>query len=205
MKKILLILLIGISSIVHGQKYGVGITLGNSNYSGDVGKTFEGTSALSGSLFFKYNYDDRITFRTSYSRINIEGNGTDSNMSFENNIDELELGVEFNLFNYEINSYNKYWTPYISTGIVLFNYKVPMVERDINGNIVIGDKIAHALPLGIGIKSILTGPFAFSIETKIRYTFEDDLDDIVAGARDDWYFFTGVSLIYTFGRERSWH
>jgi hypothetical protein len=60
----------------------------------------------------------------------------------------------------------------------------------------------------VGFKSKLAGSFAFALETKIRYTFEDDLDynnEKIAqlnfgGNGNDWYMFTGFSLIYTFGR-----
>jgi hypothetical protein len=64
------------------------------------------------------------------------------------------------------------------------------------------------VPIGVGFKSKLSGNIAFSLETKFRYTFEDDLDystDKIAsldfgGTGNDWYMFTGVSLIYSFGR-----
>ena len=64
------------------------------------------------------------------------------------------------------------------------------------------------MPFGVGLKSKLIGPLAVSLETKFRYTFEDDLDYTTStipslgfgGNGRDWYMFTGVSLIYTFGR-----
>ena len=69
-------------------------------------------------------------------------------------------------------------------------------------------KTALALPIGIGIKSKLVGNLAISLETRFRYTFGDDLDSVseenrifnIEGNSSDWYMFTGVSLIYTFGR-----
>lgn len=69
-------------------------------------------------------------------------------------------------------------------------------------------KTSIAIPFGVGFKTKLSGNFAISLETKFRYTFEDDLDFIsnnsldfnTEGNSNDWYMFTGVSLIYTFGR-----
>mgnify|MGYP006174933947 CR=1 FL=1 len=59
-----------------------------------------------------------------------------------------------------------------------------------------------------GIKSKFMGQLAIAFETKIRYTFNDDLDYTsptiprlnIGGTNNDWYVFSGVSLLYTFGR-----
>ena len=52
------------------------------------------------------------------------------------------------------------------------------------------------------------GKIAFAIETTFRYTFTDELDYSTnrfseldfAGTSNDWYMFSGISLVYTFGR-----
>ena len=77
-----------------------------------------------------------------------------------------------------------------------------------SGQIIYNQKTSYAIPFGIGYKSKLYSTLAFAIETKFRYTFEDDLDFVskktpnvtIEGTGNDWYMFTGISLIYTFGR-----
>ena len=56
---------------------------------------------------------------------------------------------------------------------------------------IYGRKTSYAIPLGIGYKSKLYGTLAFAIETKFRYTFEDDLDFVsnkntVSKCRRNW-------------------
>ncbi len=62
--------------------------------------------------------------------------------------------------------------------------------------------------MGVGYKSIIYGKLAFAIEARVNYTFTDGIDftttDLPAfnfgGNSNDWYMFTGISLVYTFGR-----
>ena len=62
--------------------------------------------------------------------------------------------------------------------------------------------------MGIGWKTRVYGRIAFALESTVRYTFTDKLDypdNVVPdvsfdGNGNDWYMFTGVSLVYTFGR-----
>ena len=119
-------------------------------------------------------------------------------------VNEIALGLEFNFYEFDISSEDKSWTPYILVELAAFNYGIIIGETDtVNKN-----KTVLALPIGIGFKSKLIGNLAFSLETKFRYTFEDDLDFIsednldlnIEGNSNDWYMFTGVSIIYTFGR-----
>ena len=65
--------------------------------------------------------------------------------------------------------------------------------------------------MGIGFKSKLSGNLAYSLETKFRYTFKDDLDGYpydplseniqINPNNNDWYVFTGITLVFGFGRE----
>ncbi len=186
------------------------------NYVGDIGRTnYIYPNKLAGNVFFKYNYNPRIAFKSTFSYLPIQGNDTDANtdfrrnrgLRFSNTITELALGLEFNFYNYDISSEDKSWTPYLLLELAAFNYSVASGQNAIGENIT-KNKTSIAIPIGIGIKSKLIGNLAFSLETKFRYTFEDDLDFIsennrdfnVEGNSNDWYMFTGFSLIYTFGR-----
>ena len=122
-------------------------------------------------------------------------------LQFKNTIHELAVGLEYNFYEYDLSSDDKRWTPYILLELAGFNYTV---FNNITG--IDESKKTFAIPFGVGIKSKLIGPFAIAFETKFRYTFDDDLDNrqssvgVIGGTNSDWYVFTGISFLYTFGR-----
>ncbi|MDP5104954.1 DUF6089 family protein [uncultured Polaribacter sp.] len=213
---ILLLIFISFSNILLGQMYEAGISIGGSNYVGDIGRTdYIYPNKLAGAAFFKYNSNPRMAFRATYSYLPIEANDLDADtdyrrsrdLNFKNIINELAVGLEYNFYEYDISSDDKTWTPYILLEVAAFHYNY-IVSEPQPFQYEFDSKTSFSVPFGIGFKSKLSGPFAFSLEAKFRYTFEDDLDyttDKVAtlnlgGTGNDWYMFTGFSLIYTFGR-----
>ena len=195
-----------------GQEYEIGVSIGGTNYVGDIGSTsYINPNKLAGTVFFKYNYNPRVALKATYSYLPIAGDDAKAGSNFRNNrdlrfpntINEVALGLEFNFYEFDISSEDKSWTPYILVELVAFNYDIKTATAN-------KSKTALALPIGIGFKSKLIGNLAFSLETKFRYTFEDDLEypknipnwDAFnfEGNSNDWYMFTGVSIIYTFGR-----
>ncbi|WP_299012611.1 DUF6089 family protein [uncultured Polaribacter sp.] len=212
----LLIILLSFSSLITGQVYEVGVTLGGANYIGDVGSTtYINPNEVAGNVFFKYNYNPRIALKATYSYLPISGNDLDAdtdfrqnrNFNFDNVINELAVGLEFNFYEYDVYSDDKSWTPYITIEFAAFNYRT--VQSEVQpGEFIYTNNTAFTAPIGVGFKSRLFGKFAFSLESKIRYAFQDDLDYStdqipavnVEGTSNDWFVFTGFSLIYTFGR-----
>lgn len=66
-----------------------------------------------------------------------------------------------------------------------------------------------SIPFGLGYKTKLFDKFALGVEIGMRYTFQDNLDynnewipDLNFGNpnNNDWYVFSGINLVYTFGR-----
>ena len=213
---ILSIIFISFSSILLGQVYEIGVSLGGTNYVGDIGSTkYINPNQLAGNVFFKYNYNPRIAFRGTLSSLPIKGDDAKADhdlrinrrLNFTNKITELAIGMEYNFYEYDISSEEKSWTPYILVELAAFNYSYVRSQNSTGKNIF-SKKRSLAVPIGVGFKSKLFGNIAFSLETKLRYTFEDDLDYATdkipsldyEGTGNDWYMFTGVSLIYTFGR-----
>jgi hypothetical protein len=216
MKKSILLIFLGISSISLGQMYEAGISIGGSNYVGDIGRTnYIYPNKIAAAAFFKYNLNPRMALRATYSYLPLEANDLDADtnfrrdrgLNFSNTINELAVGLEYNFYDYDISSDDKTWTPYILIELANFNYKHVVSEPQPN-QYQYETKNSAAIPFGVGFKSKLAGPLAFSLETKFRYTFEDDLDFSTAKVPSldfgnpgkDWYMFTGFSLIYTFGR-----
>jgi hypothetical protein len=215
-KSILLVMCVCFSAISLGQINEVGFFVGSSNYVGDIGRTnYLYPSKLAGGLIYKWNWNPRIALRGTYSYLPITGDDKNADtafkinrgLKFNNTINELALGLEYNFYEYDISSSEKSSTPYILLEIAAFNYKT-VEDIATNGDISFTNKTSYAIPFGVGYKSKLYGAIAFAIEAKVRYTFEDDLDYSTGrfpslnfgGKGNDWYAFTGISLVYTFGR-----
>ena len=215
-KGIFLFFFIAFSINLSAQVYEIGVFLGGSNYVGDIGRTnYVYPNKLAGAVFFKYNYNPRIAFRGTYSYLPIQGNDLEADtdlrinrgLNFKNTINELALGLEYNFYEYNIAEQGKTWTPYILVELAAFRYQTA-VSEPVPFQYQCQNKKSFTVPIGIGFKSKLYQNLAFALETKIRYTFEDDLDYTTTripnldfgGGGKDWYMFTGVSFIYTFGR-----
>ena len=100
-----------------GQEYEIGVSLGGTNYVGDIGSTsYINPNKLAGTVFFKYNYNPRVALKATYSYLPIAGDdakaGSDFrnnralgfsntiNLGFSNTINEVALGLEFNFLHF---------------------------------------------------------------------------------------------------------
>ena len=215
-KSILLIIFVSFSNILLGQAYEAGFFVGGTNYVGDIGRTnYLYPNKVAGAAFFKYNWNPKIALRATYSFLPIGGNDLEADtdfkrnrgLNFSNTIHELAIGLEYNFYEYDLSTPGKTWTPYITLDIAAYNYRYIASEPQPN-QFLYSTKNSFTIPFGVGFKSKLIGPLAFALETKFRYSLNDDLDytsETVAnlnfgGNSNDWYAFTGISLIYTFGR-----
>ncbi|QTE22257.1 DUF6089 family protein [Polaribacter cellanae] len=213
---ILFIVFVSFSSILLGQVYEIGVSVGGSNYVGDIGRTnYIYPNRPAGAVFFKYNWNPRMALRATYSYLPIQGDDVNADtdfkqnreLNFKNTIHELAAGMEYNFYEFDMSSKDKTWTPYILVELAAFRYKSAQAEPQ-PGEYVFTNKTSYAVPIGVGFKSKLYDALAFSVEAKFRYTFVDDLDYSTpsipslnfGGTGNDWYMFTGFSLIYTFGR-----
>ena len=215
-KQFLILFFICTSSITIGQIHETGIVFGGTNYVGDIGRTdYLLPNSVGGGLIYKYNLNPRIAFRGTLSFLSIKGddiNATNAvrknrGYTFKNAIKELAVGIEFNFFEYDLSSRDKTFTPYILLKIAGFMYDAPNAETAA-GQYTYKNKTSFTVPFGIGFKTRLIDRFAIAIETKVNYTFEDDIDFSTkrissldfGGNGNDWYMFTGFSIVYTFGR-----
>ncbi|XRE43710.1 hypothetical protein ACIVBQ_001914 [Tenacibaculum discolor] len=213
---ILLILLACVVTPLQSQTHEIGFFAGGSNYVGDIGSTnYIQPNEFAGGLVYKYNLNPRIALRGTYTYIPVSGNDNDADnafrqnrgISFSNTIHEFAAGVEFNFFDYNINDYRTTFTPYILAEVAAFNYKSPEPTSSSN-TILLKNKFSYTVPVGIGLKGRLADNFAIAFETGVRFTFVDDIDFTTdrinsldfGGNGNDWYVFSGVSIVYTFGR-----
>ena len=213
---ILLILLACVVTPLQSQTHEIGFFAGGSNYVGDIGSTnYIRPNEFAGGLVYKYNLNPRIALRGTYTYIPVSGNDKDADNSFRQNrginfsntIHEFAAGVEFNFFDYNINDYRTTFTPYILAEVAAFNYKSPEPTSSSN-TILLKNKFSYTIPVGIGLKGRLADNLAIAFETGVRFTFVDDIDFTTdkinsldfGGNGNDWYVFSGVSIVYTFGR-----
>ncbi len=216
MKRYIFTLLLAcVSSISFSQIHEIGVFLGGSNLIGDIGSTnYVYPNQLSGGLVYKYNLNPRIALRGNYNHISINAVDADSDNLFRqqrdftasNTIHELAVGLEFNFFDYNIRVREQSFTPYILAQVAGNNYQTP--KRQEGADILFTNKFSLAIPLGAGIKGRISDHLAYGLEVAVRLTFDDDIDYTTSeipildfgGNGNDFYTFTGFSIVYTFGR-----
>lgn len=198
------------------QMYELGFFAGGTNFVGDIGATeYIKPNRPGGGLVFKYNINPRIALRTNLNYFDIFGDDAEADnlernqrgLSFENNLNELAVGIEYNFFEYDLSTPGKRGTPYILLQLGAVDYKTPRAQR-LNGEVVFTRNTRMSIPMGIGYKSVIYGKLAFAIEARATYAMTDAIDFAnsqvpgfnYGGTSDDWYMFTGFSLVYTFGR-----
>lgn len=216
-KKFLFIALFFVAILTRAQLHEVGLQVGGSNYIGDIGsEQYIRPNSLAYGVVYKYNLNPRVALRGTFTLMGISDDDADSDnqgrqlrgYKFTNDIKELAVGIEFSWFEYSLFTQDKIQTPYMLFEIAAFNYKV--VDEEISpNNFNYKNKTSIAIPFGLGYKRKLAEGFAISAEIGMRLTFVDDIDynnsDIPAlefgnDKTIDWYAFSGISLVYTFGR-----
>ncbi|MFC2110406.1 DUF6089 family protein [Bacteroidota bacterium] len=229
-KPILILIFTMLTSLVTAQVNELGLILGGSNHFGDVGtSTFIRPNSLASGVIYKFNKTPRVAYRASLSKLVISPDDADSFNEIQNSfksslnksITELSLGFEFNFYEYNLAYREQEGTPYLFLGLsaIQFDAAQSLATSVLpNINVNYAKERTLAIPFGIGYKRKLFGKLAFAIETRIQYTFTDNLDDgkfiseeilpinypnkekFNNPKTNDWYSFTGISLVYTFGR-----
>jgi len=195
----------------------IGFFAGGSNYIGDIGPEYYiYPNNFMGGVIYKWNMNPRISLRGTFTYVQIGSDDADATnrarqiraIRFKNSLKEFAVGMEFNYFNYNLDNYKQTATPYLLLEIAAFNYNVVTTELT-SGQHQYSSKTSFAIPFGIGYKTKLFGDFAVALELRARYTFEDDLDynnseidSFTFGNpnSNDWYIFSGISIVYSFGR-----
>lgn len=216
-KTFLLFIFLCITQLSKAQIHEIGIIVGGSNYIGDIGReSYIYPNNIALGAIYKYNLNPRIAWRGAFTYAQISANDVDAKnsarnnrgISFTNTIKELSLGIEFNFWEYNLSSIDKTSTPYIIIEAAAFSTLAP--EKEISpGNYSYQYQYSFAIPFGIGYKTKFIKDFSVALELRGRYTFIDNLDynhkeikSLQFGNphNNDWYMFSTISFIYTFGR-----
>jgi len=203
--------------LAYAQIHEVGFGLGGTNYLGDIGSTqFINPKNLGYSVFYKWNKSPRHSYRISFSQQKLTGNDLDSSIEsrkerglrFDNTVQQLSLGIEFNFFEFDLHQQNFGMTPYLYAGISGLRYS----DLHFRGKrLVEGDKKYNAgIPFAAGLKIRATPQININAEIAATYAFTNNLDGSHPSSSNlerysfgkngnDWFFFSGITISYTFG------
>ncbi len=211
-KQFLVYIFVLATSALSAQLYEIGIFAGGSNYIGDIGSTnYINPNRVAIGGVAKFNWTPQISVRGTMTYTSLRGDDSKSNNSFResrglqftNNLVDAALGIEFNFFKYNLAKTGFTQTPYIIAQIGLSSYTVVSTNNESKRI------ITPVLPFGLGYKMKLAENVGIAFETSVRYTFKDEIDfnnhEVPALSfgnpnSDDWYVFTGFSIVYAFGR-----
>ncbi|WP_224483940.1 DUF6089 family protein [Robertkochia aurantiaca] len=215
-------ILLFLTCFASAQTYEIGAFAGGSNYIGDVGPTtyINPNSVAIGGLA-KWNLSNRYSYRLSVIYTQLQSDDADSensarqqrDFSFENDLLEVSVGMEFNFVEFNLHDFSNPVTPYIYGGVSYVRYNDLYFEGNTaehNRN-----KSTFAIPMALGVKGKIGTRFVLGGEIGARYTFTNNLDGSDPGTQDvginpvrfgnsfsdDWFVFTGVTLTYTFGKK----
>lgn len=203
MRKTLIILLITASVPAFAQRYSeLGLFAGGTNFIGDVGaQGLYPPQSWVGGLAFRYQMGLHYAIRAqvSYGEILADDANSnidfriDRNQSFRSPIFEASLMMEINFLEYVTGSRRDRQTPYLFGGIGIFNYNPQALYTDGNwydlqpmGTEGQGTKLSSSspyglsgvcLPFGLGYRFSLGDNISLTIESGIRLTSTDFLDD----------------------------
>ena len=172
-------------------------------YTGDLNPTHFNNVRVAGGITFRKNFDRRFSFKSSALYTNVyadDANSSDPikvnrNLHFRSDIIELSGQVEFNFLPYETGNSLYSWSPFIFTGVSIFNYN-PKAEAsdgqwyalqelgtEGQGTTSFQNRNTYSLtqlsmPFGCGVKIGVSDNFNIILEYGLRKTFTDYIDDV---------------------------
>lgn len=194
-----LLLFCTLSSTIFAQRGAeAGFNVGAAFYFGDLNTQFNLANpglALNG--YGRFNFDERmaIKFGLSYGRISGDDSRSDNafqrarNLDFFSDVWDGTLQLEFNFFPYIHGSKDRYFTPYIFTGLSAFRYSpktkldgttYKLQEYGTEGQGIGSEYSLFNLGIayGGGLKWDLSYYWSINVEVSGRFLFTDYLDDV---------------------------
>ena len=203
----------------------VGLGLGATNYKGELSPQLQWQNSRPAlTVFYRRDVSVPVTLRGGFTAgglwandNNVEGvNGGVPPLqryrqaSLRGTLLELSGVVEYNFLDYHRRQEKDHvhLTPYLFIGLAGYYASVSTesqnvaLQADFNRE---GVKFGVAIPAGAGLKLALTEHLNLGLEMGVRKTFTDQLDHLgnqtplLVNAHDqDWYYYSGVSVSYTF-------
>lgn len=191
-------------------EFGGGV--GSTYYTGDLTSVPQiGQSHLAGTGIYRLNLSEIVSFKFAFTAGKISANddrpldalAENRQFSFSQNVMEFSSVFEYHFLDYRSHKKFNRVAPYafLGFGILHINHRIPAYESYKANQPVI--------PMGGGIKYLLSKRLTLTGEAGARKTFTDYLDGISDGDLafksnyrfgnpndKDWFFFTGISLTY---------
>jgi len=205
----------------------VGLGLGAANYRGEISPSFQlQNSRPAFTAFYRRDVSVPITLRGGFTAGFLradDGNVTGENGSVppvlayrqantKGHVMEASAVVEYNFLDYHYRADKLHFTPYLFAGIAAFYANTTTVTNNqaLTGSFNRdGSMFGLAIPAGVGFKYSLSEHLNLGLEVGARKAFTDQLDHLsdqdpllVNPHDQDWYYYTGVSLSYTFYKIR---
>lgn len=199
----------------YAQKNELGGGLGALNYIGEASLFYNPVNLRPAAyVFYRRNLSPVVATRFALTVGNVQATERSSTpigdvrgATFNGLLTDVAITFEYNFFDYILNyldrKYARKYSPYLTAGICLYNFNSTSSEskaKDLNTNI--------AIPLGIGIKYMVTDQWNLGAELVARKTFSDKLDGIEGSTINgkmaydpqdtDYYYFLGFNVSYTF-------
>jgi hypothetical protein len=197
---LLFFVLIFSSSRITAQYNELGIMVGGMNYKGELSRHLFNTNFIHPGfgLFYRHNWDRRWSYKVEMNFGKISGDDAfaktpfelDRNLSFRSAIFEIGPQVEFNFLPYETGNSQFPFTPYLTSGFMIFKFnpKADLGDESYElqplgteGQGTNGEKkykrTQLALVIGGGLK-LTVGRLGIGLEVGARRTYSDYLDDV---------------------------
>ena len=205
----------------------IGIGIGATNYRGEISPDFQlQNSRPAFTAFYRKDVSVPITLRGGFTAGFLRG--ADDNVTGVNggvpplqsyrqantkgSLLEASAVVEYNFMDYHYRTDKVHFTPYLFAGLAGFYANTttvsnnPLLQTSFNQK---GSMLGLSIPAGAGIKYALSEHLNLGLEVGVRKTFTDELDHLstqdplLVNVHDqDWYYYSGVSLSYTFYKIR---
>ena len=201
----------------------LGIGLGGMNYKGDLAPEYHLLNNRPAfSAFYRKDISAPVTLRGTVSYGLLRGNDADlkdengnalplpslRQASMKGSLLDVAGTLEYNFFDYHRRRDKVHFTPYVYVGLAGFlaftSTTGPQPGFEQSGTVP-----GIAVPAGVGLKLALSRHWNLGLETGVRKAITDMLDHVkeqspaYANRFDqDWYYYTGVSVSYTFYKIR---
>ena len=203
----------------------LGLGLGGTNYKGEVSPQYQlQNNRPAITVFYRQDISAPVTLRVglTYGGLrardtNVEGvNGgvpplqNYRQVRMTGSVLELAGIVEYNFLDYHQRNDQRrvHLSPYLFAGLAPFyahtttESQNSLLQPDFNRK---GGRVSVAIPAGVGMKIALSEHFNLGAEVGVRKTFTDQLDHLgdqdpllVNSHDQDWYYYNGISISYTF-------
>ncbi|MCC9168667.1 DUF6089 family protein [Pontibacter harenae] len=202
----------------------LGVGIGGANYKGELAPNYRFLNNQPAfTVFYRRDISAPITLRGGLMGSHrILNNNTIGDKSYDLplpnyrqaemrlSLAEVSAVVEYNFLDYYDMRQRTRVSPYFFIGVagLLYNVKTSFDNPQLSYlNDAYRTTLAVAVPLGVGIKYALSKHWNLGLEFGARKLFNDRLDNLtgqderISNPHDnDWYYYNGISLSYTFYR-----